>query len=164
LADGATGSAVDAINARSAETGVTATIDPTTGALSLSAAGTISVSDMAREDGAPGALATATEPGEPPQPIVSSADTRDGVLDRLKEARSTFIDQRTEVGALAANASRQTDVITSRQTDMDLAISGLEDLDLAAALTRLQQLLLTRDASQQTYAKITQQTLFDYIR
>lgn len=35
---------------------------------------------------------------------------------------------------------------------------------MAEAVTRLQQLLLTQEAAQQTYVKIANRSLFDYLR
>ena len=99
----------------------------------------------------------------------AAGDAADGtasgaMLDRLQRATDHLIGQRTRVGALSANAERLGDVIDARALALDKAVAGLEDLDLAATLTRLQQNLLTRDAAQQTYARITQANLFDYLR
>jgi flagellar hook-associated protein 3 FlgL len=47
---------------------------------------------------------------------------------------------------------------------VDQAVSGLEELDVAAAVTRLQSLLATQEAAQQTYVRIAGQSLFDYLR
>ena len=55
-------------------------------------------------------------------------------------------------------------MIDNRMLSIEKAMSAMEDLDLADALTRLQQAMLTREATQQTYAKITQQSLFDFLR
>jgi flagellar hook-associated protein 3 FlgL len=55
-------------------------------------------------------------------------------------------------------------LIDNRKLAMSKAVSGLEDLDLANALTKLQQSMLTRDATQQAYVRITQQSLFDFLR
>jgi flagellar hook-associated protein 3 FlgL len=96
--------------------------------------------------------------------IVASDQTRAAAIDRVQAATDHLIDQRTRLGALSANAARQAEVIDNRKLSMEKAVSGLEDLDLADALTRLQQALLTRDAAQQTYARITQQSLFDFLR
>jgi flagellar hook-associated protein 3 FlgL len=98
------------------------------------------------------------------QALVPVARTRDAVIDRLREASEHLIDQRTQLGALSADAARQSDVIDNRKLAMSQAVSGLEDLDLANALTRLQQSMLTRDATQQAYVRITQQSLFDFLR
>ena len=98
------------------------------------------------------------------QPVVAPDQTRAAAIDRLQAATDHFIGQRTRLGALSANAARQAEVIDNRMLSMEKAVSGLEDLDLADALTRLQQAMLTREATQQTYAKITQQSLFDFLR
>ncbi|MEM8576955.1 MAG: flagellar hook-associated protein FlgL [Pseudomonadota bacterium] len=90
--------------------------------------------------------------------------TRDGVLDGLGTAADRFIDHRTQVGALSASAQQQGALMAVQQTDLAAAISNLEDLDLADAVLRLQEAMLTRDAAQQTYASIAQRSLFDYLR
>jgi flagellar hook-associated protein 3 FlgL len=99
-----------------------------------------------------------------PRNVISADQTRDALIGRLQEASDTIVDQRTRIGALSANASAQAEVIDTRKVMMAEATAQLEDLDLAAALTKLQQSLLTRDATQQSYVKITQKSLFDYIR
>jgi flagellar hook-associated protein 3 FlgL len=43
-------------------------------------------------------------------------------------------------------------------------VSDLGDADLAAIVTQIQSLLVNRDAAQQAYAKISQNTLFDFIQ
>ena len=47
---------------------------------------------------------------------------------------------------------------------MDENLSNLEDADLAALVTELQSQIVSRDAAQQAFVKIGQQSLFDYIR
>ena len=44
------------------------------------------------------------------------------------------------------------------------SFSDLESADLERIITELQSLLVNRDVARQTYTKITQTTLFDYIR
>ena len=90
--------------------------------------------------------------------------TRGAQIGILSDISGHFADQRARIGAISQSAEKMEDVISSRQVVMDKAIAGLEDLDLASAITRLQQLMLTRDATQQAYVKISQKSLFDYIR
>ncbi|KJS44142.1 MAG: hypothetical protein VR71_07025 [Roseovarius sp. BRH_c41] len=163
-AQGALSWAVEAINAQTATTGISAALDPDTGGLSLSAQGNITVSGVASQPDPGGVLVSARDAQGATQAIVPSGRTRDAVIDRLQSATDHLIDQRTQLGALSADAARQSDVIDNRKLAMDRAVAGLEDLDLADALTRLQQSMLTRDAAQQTYARITQQSLFDFLR
>ena len=42
--------------------------------------------------------------------------------------------------------------------------SGLTRQSMQSIISRLQQAMLTRDATQQAYVKITQKSLFDYLR
>lgn len=163
-ADGALSGAVDTVNAASGATGITAALDPETGALSLSAPGLVSLSQVSAAPSPAAALMQVRTQSNVMQPLVASDQTRAAAVDRLQQATDQLIDQRTRLGALSANAARQSDVIDNRKLSMDKAIAGLEDLDLADALTRLQKAMLTREATQQTYAKITQQSLFDFMR
>lgn len=163
-AEGAMSGAVEAINAQTAATGISAALDPDTGGLILTAQGNVTVSDIARDPDADGVLMVARDAAGEAQALVPAGRTRDAVIDRLRGASEHLIDQRTQLGALSADAVRQSDVIDNRKLAMSQAVSGLEDLDLASALTKLQQSLLTRDAAQQAYVRITQQSLFDFLR
>ena len=61
-------------------------------------------------------------------------------------------------------ADIQADVIQSRKLAVTKDISAMGDADLAQLVTELQAQLTNRDAAQQAFAKIGQQSLFDYIR
>ncbi|MEN8738292.1 MAG: flagellar hook-associated protein FlgL [Phaeobacter gallaeciensis] len=163
-AEGSVSGAVDAINAQTAATGISAVRDPESGGILLSATGQIGVSGVTSSVVQNGPVMQVTPNEGFPQPVVSADQTRASVIARLQAASDTIVDQRTRVGALSANASAQAEVIDTRKVMMAEATAQLEDLDLAAALTKLQQSLLTRDAAQQSYVKITQKSLFDYLR
>lgn len=163
-AEGSVSGAVDAINAQTATTGISAVRDPESGGILLSATGQIGVSGVTSSVVQNGPVMQVTPNEGFPQPVVSADQTRASVIARLQAASDTIVDQRTRVGALSANASAQAEVIDTRKVMMAEATAQLEDLDLAAALTKLQQSLLTRDAAQQSYVKITQKSLFDYLR
>jgi flagellar hook-associated protein 3 FlgL len=162
LAAGAVTAARDAINARQMETGVSAQIDPVTGGIFLTADGPITVARGAGDAGAQ-KLAVVDATGKS-RSLVTADRTEQAMLRQLQAATSHMIDQRTRVGALAANAKIQNEVITGRKLVMDQTLANLGELDMAAALTQLQQHMLNRSASLQAYAKITQQNLFDYMR
>lgn len=87
-----------------------------------------------------------------------------GMVDEIAAGVNQIADSRARIGAIANVAERQGDAVTARRVALDKVIAGLEDLDLAAATTRLKQLLVTREAAQLTFVKITQNSLFDYIR
>lgn len=163
-ATGSVSGAIAAINAQTAVTGVTAVQDPLTGGLSLSANGEIGISEVTSSASRNGMLMQVTTDEGLPKQMISPDQTRNAAIARLQDATDTLINQRTRVGALSANATAQSEVIDSRKVLMTEATAQLEDLDLAAALTKLQQSLLSRDAAQQSYVKITQKSLFDYLR
>ncbi|MFM1863734.1 MAG: flagellar hook-associated protein FlgL, partial [Pseudomonadota bacterium] len=58
----------------------------------------------------------------------------------------------------------QAETLGKRELLVRKAVSGLEDADLAEVISQLQSLLVNRDATQQVFAKISQQSLFDFIR
>lgn len=163
-AEGAMTGAVEAINAQTTATGISAALDPETGGLILTAQGPVTVSNVSRQPDAGGVLMVARDAEGATQTLVPQGRTRDAVIDRLRGASEHLIDQRTQLGALSADAARHSDLIDNRKLAMSQAVSGLEDLDLANALTKLQQSMLTRDATQQAYVRITQQSLFDFLR
>ncbi len=82
----------------------------------------------------------------------------------FNEAVIHMASQHAEVGSLAALADSHASVLTDRRLRIDQAVAGLEDLDVAAAITRLQSLLLTEQAAQQSFVKINGTSLFDYLR
>lgn len=164
IAEGSVAGAIEAINAQTAVTGVSALRDPETGGILLSTTGEIGISNVTSSELRNGPLMKVTTGEGLPQTVVRADQTRNAVIGRLGDAISAIVDQRTRVGALSANASAQAEVIETRKVMMTEATAQLEDLDLAAALTKLQQSLLSRDATQQSYVKITQKSLFDYLR
>jgi flagellar hook-associated protein 3 FlgL len=61
-------------------------------------------------------------------------------------------------------AAVQLQAIESRKLVITKDISKLNDADLAKLVTDLQAQLTNREAAQQAFAKIGQQSLFDFIR
>ena len=72
--------------------------------------------------------------------------------------------QQAKLGAQMSKAEIQLDVLQSRKLAVTRDISAMGDADLAKLVTELQSQLTNRDAAQQAFAKIGQQSLFDYIR
>lgn len=85
-------------------------------------------------------------------------------VEELRLAIEHFTNQQTIVGAQINKVDFQQDVIGSRQRLLSENLSSLEDADIAALVTELQSKILNRDASQQAFIKISQQSLFDYLR
>lgn len=171
VANGAPGMLEAAINAASLDTGITATSSPDGRGVFLDAPrASIRVSDVtgASDVRAPLATlvavdaqgrATGTTTG-----LRAATVTADALVGAFGDAVSHLAAQRAEVGALAALADGHLAALADRRLRIDEAVAGLEDLDVAAALTRLQTLLLTEQAAQQSFVKISGTTLFDYLR
>jgi len=82
----------------------------------------------------------------------------------LQSAIDNFSLQRAYVGGQLSMSATQSDVISSRKLAVDKDVSRLGDADLAELVTSLQAQLTNLNASQAAFAKIGQQSLFDYIR
>ena len=68
------------------------------------------------------------------------------------------------LGAKIQAVTTQTEILQQLKITVSEDVSQLQDADLAEVVTELKQLLLNKDAAQQVYAKLNQQTLFDFIR
>lgn len=69
--------------------------------------------------------------------------------------------------ALGARAAR-VDLVFAQQasaaTDREVARSGLEDVDMTAAITELQKTMTVLQATQASFSKLSSLSLFDYLR
>jgi flagellar hook-associated protein 3 FlgL len=82
----------------------------------------------------------------------------------LDTAINHFSIVQAQVGAYAATAQMQSELLARKEITVDEAISGITDADLTEVVTQLQSLLVNRDALRQVFAKVGQQSLFDLIR
>jgi len=83
----------------------------------------------------------------------------------LREATDHLSLQQTFMAAQhTSKAQVQLEAIQSRKLVIDRDIAKMGDADLAKLVTDLQAQLTNRDAAQQAFAKIGQQSLFDFIR
>ena len=167
---GAPGAMLDAINAATPTTGVTATLSSDGRSFVLTARGDIRLSNISQPDNPRAPVGSLTALDDSLQPRGTGTLLRNDAISATRlvgafgDAVTHSAAQRAEVGALGRLAEDHAAVLADRKLRVDKAIAGLEDLDVAAAITRVQQLLLTEQASQQTFVKINGSTLFDYIR
>lgn len=167
---GAPGAMLDAINAATPTTGITATLSPDGAGFILTARGNIRLSNISQPDSPRAPVGSLTALDDNLQPRGTGTLLRNDAISATRlvgafgDAITHTAAQRAEVGALGRLAEDHAAVLADRKLRIDKAIAGLEDLDVAAAITRLQQLLLTEQASQQTFVKINGSSLFDYIR
>ena len=177
LAEGAEEKLADAINAKSDQTGVTAEYDEDTGKITLTEAAseTITVQDIEIEGQELAStssdyylrFAGVDEYGQEvgAARILTDEDQLLGRgIENLMSSINHLSIQQAVLGAQMSKAAIQEDVLQSRKLAVTKDISAMGDADLAKLVTELQSQLTNRDAAQQAFAKIGQQSLFDYIR
>ncbi|MFP4044937.1 MAG: flagellin [Rhodosalinus sp.] len=162
---------VAAINAATGETGVSAAVAPDGAAIDLSAAGGITVSRIVPggpRTTAPAAEAVALEAGGTPigptRELRALRHDKQAQMDAVSTLQNHFDDLRSKVGALGAVAETQGRTVENRQVMIREAVAGLEDLDIAAAITDLRSRLVTLQAAQQSFVKVSGLSLFDFMR
>jgi flagellar hook-associated protein 3 FlgL len=167
----------EAVNAQSDLTGVTARYDQFTGRTILTdaEAGEIVIENLEIEGqelsnyaGQYNLIFNAVdeneqEIGEPR--ILTDLDQLLGRgIGNLKSAMDHLSIQQAVLGAQMSKAEVQRGALASRKLAITKDITKLGDADLAKLVTDLQAQLTNRDAAQQAFAKMGQQSLFDYLR
>lgn len=164
----APGAMVAAINDASAQTGVQASVAPDGRGILLASAGRMELSQAATEPARDGPFASLVAEEGPAAGRISTlrpmALGLTALVARAEEGVQTLVAARAEIGALGQVAERQAEVLANRKLALEQAVTGLEELDIAAAVTRLQTLLMTQQAAQQSFVRITGTGLFDYLR
>ena len=61
-------------------------------------------------------------------------------------------------------ADNQATLLANRKLLLTENIGDMEDADLAEIVTKLQSLMISKDAAQQAFARISQMSLFDFLR
>ena len=168
---------VDAINAFSSETGTTASLNADGKTITLldEMNGNITIENIQIEGidsaldqvtsyieftgmDAAGVATTKTQKMTDADQLVSSS------IGNMQDAIDNLSLQRAYVGGQLSKAATQTNVVGARKLAVDKDVSRLGDADLAALVTDLQAQLTNLNAAQAAFAKIGQQSLFDYIR
>ena len=177
LAEGMEENLANAINAKTDQTGVSAEFDQETGSIFLTelASDNIVIEDIEIEG-----QGVSNEAGFYHMKVADIDENgalvgkerfltdEDQLLGRGIANLLSSIDhlalEQAKLGAQMKKASIQENVIQSRKLAVSRDISSIGDADLAKLVTELQSQLTNRDAAQQAFAKIGQQSLFDYIR
>ena len=85
-------------------------------------------------------------------------------LDNVASTQVHISNNRGEIGARTNSLTRQTELLANRRLGVEKDVSDLKDADLATLVTNLQSMLTSMQASQQSFVKISQLNLFDYLR
>ena len=165
----APGPLLDAINAKTSETGVSASLDTDGSSILLASIGEIRLSHGSKSDAPRGIILRMTSlsgTGDNSQPKILIGDRLDPnwLVTGFNDAVAKMAEKRGEIGALGRISDRQLARLEARSLNLELSTGQLEELDIAEAVTRLQTLLMTQQASQQTFVKIRTTGLFDYLR
>jgi flagellar hook-associated protein 3 FlgL len=110
-----------------------------------------------------GDLANALAPGGSASPAARKqalADAGDG-LAKLSERITTA---RASVGARGARVEIESERLAQAGIDDEIERSGIEGTDIQSAVTDLQKTLLALQATQASFSKLSQMSLFDYLR
>ena len=71
---------------------------------------------------------------------------------------------RANIGSGLKGIEQQTSVIEDTVLNLKTTLSSVEDLDYASAITKMNQQMLSPEAAQSSFAKISQLNLFNYIK
>ncbi|CUX82049.1 MAG: flagellar hook-associated protein 3 [Roseibaca calidilacus] len=172
LSAGSEAAQIAAINSVSAQTGVQAQAAPDGVGIRLSAAGDMTLSNQTSPMGN-----LASRPLVTLQQLDSDGTTtsdpvalrpahleRQELLARSSAKVGHMAEMHAAVGALGSTLDSRLEQIAETRLTVDQAMSRLNDVNVAETITRLQTLLLTQQASQQSFVKIAGQSLFDYLR
>ena len=85
-------------------------------------------------------------------------------IDNVQSTQLHIANKIGEVGARTNSLTRQSDALVNRRLAVERDVSDLKEADLAALVTELQSKMTSMQASQQSFVKISQLNLFDYLR
>ena len=86
------------------------------------------------------------------------------VLQQLDQTQEHLSGVRASVGARMSTLDNATDLRENQKVELQRATSDLRDLDYPSAITKMNQQLTGLQAAQASYSRISQLSLFDYLR
>ena len=84
-----------------------------------------------------------------------------GEIDALKQGVSLA---QAQIGTNLNVVDQQSSVVEDTTLNLKTTLSSIEDLDYASAITKMNQQMLSLEAAQNSFAKISQLNLFNYIK
>ena len=177
VSEGKLSDVVTKINAETANTGISAALDSSTGRITLTETQSRQIKlDNIQIEGVD--FSSSTVKSYVDFNTLSGDGTVVGTYRRLtdvdqlisssvtdvQKATDHLSQQRAFLGAQINKSELQRDALDQRIMATSEKISDIDTADMAALVTRLQSLLLQKDAAQQAYAKIGQNSLFDYLK
>ncbi|HEV3088639.1 MAG TPA: flagellar hook-associated protein FlgL [Candidatus Elarobacter sp.] len=159
------GSVVAAINAVTAQTGVTAVYDPVAQKMSLNGTGSFFVQDVPSAGAATAGnlsavLNLASTSSSSQADMVQNVSTQIANVDHILD---TVLNARSVVGARIQTLSSIGDQLQTTITDNTKVESGIEDVNVAAATSKFSQTQTALQAAYATTNRLEAKTLFDYL-
>ena len=177
LVSGSPDALVAAINAVSAETGLSAQAEVNGSGVFVTAHGegpigfgdyTIEGLQVAADPVSAGMTITPLDglstPNGAPRKLADADQSITSTIEKLWSGIEHIGLQRAQIGAFLNAADIQSEALDRKDLLVAETRSGIEDADIAEIISKLQSLLVNRDAAQQVFAKLSQQSLFDYLR
>jgi flagellar hook-associated protein 3 FlgL len=172
--DGTPSSVVGAINALTAQTGITAAFDAATQRFSLTGLGSFSVTDVPTPAGATTipagtAVTTAATTSANLTKVLGLTSQADFVqnlstqLGDIDHVLNTTLDARAVVGARMQTLTSISHQLQSEVTDNTNSESSIEDVDVAAATTKFSQTQTALQAAYSTTTRLESMTLMNYL-
>lgn len=106
-------------------------------------------------------VATLSDPSATNEELMAATGA---TLDGLDGGLEALLLARTKVGEHLRTIERADAALEDGTLDARSRLSGIEDVDYAAALSEFAQVQTSLNAAMQTYAKLSANSLFDYIR
>lgn len=91
-------------------------------------------------------------------------DEIQGTLDHLDQMLDIVTLSLADIGAEMGSIDDEISINEDLKLQLEATLSGAEDLDYATAITELQAKMMSLEAAQSSFAKISQLSVFDYIR
>ncbi|MGY3229690.1 flagellar hook-associated protein 3 FlgL [Luteibacter sp. HA06] len=85
-------------------------------------------------------------------------------LQNLDQAQTSFTDTRTKIGARMNILDQQTQISADTSLQYSSTLSDLTELDVASAASKFSQQQAALDAAQQSYVKMQNLSLFNYLK
>ena len=85
-------------------------------------------------------------------------------LDHLDQMLDIVTMSMADIGAEMGSIQDEISINEDLKLQLEATLSGQEDLDYASAITELQAKMMSLEAAQSSFAKISQLSVFDYIR
>jgi flagellar hook-associated protein 3 FlgL len=148
------------INAATATTGVTASFDAKAQRIVLSGTGSFTVADVPSAGATNSGNLTKVLGLASQADMVQNVSTQLGDIDRVLNG---VLGARAVIGARIQSLGSIADQLQTAATDNTSVKSGIEDVDVAAAATKLSAQQTALQAAYSTTTRLESKTLFDYL-